>query len=152
MANTYVTGSEILIIDGRNITEFGKDRVIDLDLSNEALTINLGLSKSQLITHNAESKVGTLKVTVPKASRDGIFLLNLANKARNPQGRLPSEYIVKGTYEQTKFRDNERVTFINELETIVFQTMSSSGANSSEEYQDGQTEFTFSVVVNQKVQ
>ena len=143
--STYVTGDETLIIDGRNITSFGKDRAIDLALPNEAVNATKGLDGSLIYTRNAEGNMGELKVTVYKASTDGRELSKLAERARNPQGLAPSMYIVNGSYTQTKFKDGIRTTISHELKSMAVKTVSNAGANSSEEYQDGQIEFTFVV-------
>lgn len=145
MANRYVTGGETLIIDGRNITSFAKDRAIDLALPNEAINATKGLDGSLIFTRNAEGSMGELKVTVYKASADARELSRLAENARKPEGLSPHLYIVDGSYTQTKFEDSVRSTITHELRSMSVKTVSNAGANSSEEYQDEQIEFTFVV-------
>lgn len=95
MATTSLTGNDVIIVNGRNLTDLADGDNGALTHPNELSTTKIGKNGNALIAYNATGEVGELVLRIVRGSSDDRFL-NQRMKAfeRDPAGFT----LMRGTF------------------------------------------------------
>lgn len=95
MATTSLTGNDVIIVDGRNLTDLADGDNGALTHPNELSTTKIGKNGNALIAYNATGEVGELILRVVRGSSDDRFL----NQRTKAFQRDPASFILmRGTF------------------------------------------------------